>query len=560
MNAPEIAPMIAPRVSPLHLVLDRFSSDENLVSRKFPLPFAKGSFAAHRAFRSAWLDELGRVEFTALSLDGQVDYLLLVRHIRARLAQLDREERLVAETAPLLPFASRIATLHDLRLSGSPPDGRDAAEALDAIHRDASAAKADLDARRSSGASLPPLVTVCRALRHAAQLKQALADWFTSFSGFDPLFSWWTAAPHEKAAKALDDYLAFLRRDLLGEKDEPDAFQPIVGDPIGTDALQAELASEFIAYSPDELIRIGQREFKWCEERLVTASRDMGCADWRQALERVKNDHAAPGGQPELVHSLAIEAVEFLERNNLVTIPPLARDSWRFEMIMPAQQKLNPFFWGGESIGVSFAHATMQHHEKLMSMRGNNIHFARATVHHELLPGHHLQGFMSERYNRHRSPFGTAFYGEGWPLYWEMLLWDLGFAKSPENCIGMLFWRLHRAARVIFSLSFHLERMSPQDCIELLVDRVGHERTNAEAEVRRSFSGDYNPLYQCAYLIGGVQLRALRHELVDAGSMANRPFHDAILEANSMPIELLRALLTGQQLTRDHQAQWRFAD
>ena len=78
----------------------------------------------------------------------------------------------------------------------------------------------------------------------------------------------------------------------------------------------------------------------------------------------------------------------------------------------------------------------MDHADKLMSMRGNNIHFSRATVHHELIPGHHLQGFMTARYSPHRRVFGTPFWTEGWSLYWEMLLWDTGFPKTPENRVA----------------------------------------------------------------------------------------------------------------------------
>jgi uncharacterized protein (DUF885 family) len=38
----------------------------------------------------------------------------------------------------------------------------------------------------------------------------------------------------------------------------------------------------------------------------------------------------------------------------------------------------------------------------MMSMRGNNPSFSRATVFHELIPGHHLQGFMAARYRPYR--------------------------------------------------------------------------------------------------------------------------------------------------------------
>jgi uncharacterized protein (DUF885 family) len=118
---------------------------------------------------------------------------------------------------------------------------------------------------------------------------------------------------------------------------------------------------------------------------------------------------------------------------------------------------------------------------------------------------------------------------------------------------------MHRAARIIFSLSFHLGIMSPQEAIDFLVERVGHERANARAEVRRSFNGSYSPLYQAAYMLGGLQLMALREELVDSGRMTDRAFHDAVLQGGIMPIELVRARLRGDLLPRDFQASWRFA-
>jgi uncharacterized protein (DUF885 family) len=45
---------------------------------------------------------------------------------------------------------------------------------------------------------------------------------------------------------------------------------------------------------------------------------------------------------------------------------------------------------------------------------------------------------MSARNKPYRGIFGTPFWTEGNSLYWELLLWDLGFAKTPEQKIGML--------------------------------------------------------------------------------------------------------------------------
>jgi len=122
----------------------------------------------------------------------------------------------------------------------------------------------------------------------------------------------------------------------------------------------------------------------------------------------------------------------------------------------------------------------------------------------------------------------------------------------------MLFWRMHRCARIIFSLSFHLGLWTPQQCVDFLVSAVGHEVDNATAEVRRSFNGSVGPLYQCAYMLGALQFRALHKELVESGKMSNRAFHDAILHQGQMPVEMVRADLTRQKLTRNFKTRWKF--
>jgi uncharacterized protein (DUF885 family) len=342
---------------------------------------------------------------------------------------------------------------------------------------------------------------------------------------------------------------------------EPGQEDPIVGDPIGAAGLRSDLVHEMIPYTPAELIAIAEREFEWLDQQMLQASRDLGYGDdWKTALEHVKNLAVEPGMQTEVVRELAHEAIEFVKQRDLITVPPLAEEIWRMEMMSPERQRVSPFFLGGEVIRVSYPTDEMQHEDKLMSMRGNNPHFSRATVHHELIPGHHLQGFMTSRYNAHRRAFSTPFWGEGWALHWEMLLWDLEFPQIPEDRIGMLFWRMHRAARIIFSLSFHLERMTPEEAIDFLVDRVGHERANATAEVRRSFNGSYPPLYQAAYMLGGMQMRALHQDLVGSGRMTNREFHDTIIQGGRIPIEMVRARLMDDAPARNFEASWRFAD
>jgi uncharacterized protein (DUF885 family) len=418
------------------------------------------------------------------------------------------------------------------------------------------------DGAKGQGGAAPIRVTpvvAARSVAAIAELRKSLEDWYKFYNGYDPAFGWWAREAHDRLAADLDSYVAFIREKVLGIEAGKD--EPIFGDPIGREGLEAELEHEMIAYSPEELIGIANREFAWCDAELRKASREMGCGDdWKAAMERVKADHLAPGAQPGLVRDLALEAVKFVQDRDLLTIPPLAADFWRIEMMSPERQKVAPFFLGGPDILVAFPTDTMDYDAKIQSLKANNVHFARATVFHELIPGHHMQYYYAQRSNPHRELFTTPFWIEGWALWWEFQFWDLGFPRSPEDRMGMLFWRTHRCARIVFSLNFHLGKWTPQQCVDYLVDRVGYERASAEGEVRRSFNGTFPPLYQAGYMLGALQLRALHGELVRPGGMTNRQFHDAILEGGPMPIEMVRARLEGRAPPRDFRPSWRFAD
>ena len=60
-------------------------------------------------------------------------------------------------------------------------------------------------------------------------------------------------------------------------------------------------------------------------------------------------------------------------------------------------------------------------------------------------------------------------------------------------------------------------------------------------------------------MLGGLELRALREEVVGAGKMTDQQFNDTVLTYNSMPIELIRAGMLILPLTRDTKAAWKFA-
>ena len=562
----------------LPVAIERYETDLAALRRYWNVTPSEGRRRAERGLFEAWEALLEGIDFAALDLDGRIDWLLFRNRLTYELRRLDLEAERWSEVAELVPFAGDVAELQEQRRRLERFDARAAAARLHQL----SEAVEDLSERvvaqaeaggeepgdeageaapaepGSEGSELPaaPLIAN-RAAGHVRSLRRALGDWYRYTADYDPLFTWWCEEAFEELDQNLEDYARHLREEVAGvEEDDTDT---ILGDPIGREQLLAELAREFIPYTPEELIEIAEQQFAWCDRELLRAAAELGFEDdWRAAQEHVKDLHVEPGDQPRMIADLAEEAVAFLEANELLTVPPFAKRVWRMNMMSPERQQQTPYFTGGEVISVSYPTAEMDYEDKLMSMRGNNRHFSRATVHHELIPGHHLQQFMRSRYATHRRLFSTPFWGEGWAVYWELLLWDLDFPQGPEDRVGFLFWRKHRCARIVFSLRFHLGQMTADECIDYLVERVGHERRNATAEVRRSVQGGYGPLYQAAYMTGALQFRALHAELVGSGRMTNRAFHDAILRENSIPIELVRAKLIGQELSPDHAPSWRF--
>jgi uncharacterized protein (DUF885 family) len=558
----------------MQALIERYSADQDSLRRVYTDRLSPTTRQRMSDFQATWRQQLAEVKFEALDQEGKADYLLLKNHLDRVEHRSAVDEAQWKEVEPLLPFAAGIFSLEDARRRVEPANGEQIASQLNAMataiagkRKELEATLAPPKAKTDQGKEKDTAPTVSRPDRiaawHAAEdadrLRRQLQQWFAFYDGYDPTVTWWAAEPYKKVDQGIKDYTAFLREKVAGIA--PDDKSTVIGVPVGRAALMAQLDDEMIPYTPEELIAMAREQMAWCKQEMIRASRDMGYGDdWRKALEKVKDSYVEPGQQPQLIHDLAIEGIEFAEKNNLVTIPELAKETYGMEMMSPERQLVNPFFTGGDVISVSYPTDTMTFEERMMSMRGNNPGFSHATVFHELIPGHWLQEFMSERYRPYRQQFETGFWIEGNAFYWEMVFWDHGFDHTPEQRVGALFWRMHRCARILFSLSFHLGLMTPEQAVDLLVNEVGHERDNAVAEVRRSVNGSYDPLYQCAYMLGALQFRALHHELVDSKTMTDRQYHDAILRENMMPVAMLRAILTNQKLTPDFKSTWRFLD
>ncbi len=533
-------------------IMQAYNADINALNRVYIVVGSPELITRYKKLEEDYLDKLSRLDFNRLPQGCKADYVLFKRNLNDVKYRSDDEIKQYNLLKDWFPFADSLYAIEKIRRRGGKIDAQNVASNFNTISKQLKGLSAKLSTNKS--------ITV-KDSRSASLIiygmQAAAKNVYTFYNSYDPLFTWWVPDTYKIMDSSLTAYTEAFK--TAADKNAPNKDSSgIVGFPIGREELIRELNFELIDYSPEELIEIANKEFAWCDKELLKATAEMGFGtDWKKAQEKVKQSYVPAGEQPQAMVRLYNESVAFLKAKDLLTIPPLAEETWRIGMLSPHQQLYNPFFSGGEELSISYPTNTMDFDARMMAMRGNNPHFSRATVHHELIAGHYLQQFMADHVDTYRN-YPTAFWTEGGALYWEMELWNEGFPQSPEDRIGMLFWRMHRCARIIFSLNYHLGKWSPQQCIDFLVDRVGHEKANAEGEVRRSFTGGYDPLYQVGYMIGGLQIMALKNEIVSGKKMTVKQFHDAYYLQNSMPIEMLRNILLDKPIAKDYKTNWRF--
>ncbi|ONI79248.1 hypothetical protein ALI144C_25800 [Actinosynnema sp. ALI-1.44] len=185
-----------------------------------------------------------------------------------------------------------------------------------------------------------------------------------------------------------------------------------------------------------------------------------------------------------------------------------------------------------------------------------------STVYHEGVPGHHLQiatGVAeAESLNRYQRLFGwVSGHGEGWALYAERLMQELGYLTDDGDLMGMLDAHLFRAARVIIDIGMHLEleipagsgfhdgeRWTPELGLEFMLTRTITDAEHVHDEIDRYLGW---PGQAPSYKLGERYWLQLRDEARrrDGESFDIKDFHMRALRLGSMGLDNLGASLRG---------------
>ncbi|MDE3102180.1 MAG: DUF885 domain-containing protein [Chloroflexota bacterium] len=346
-------------------------------------------------------------------------------------------------------------------------------------------------------------------------------------------------AAGREAGDALDAFVVWLHDDLM-----PRARGTVA---IGAEALDALLRErELLDHDHDSLQRVGQDLYRETNLVLDEAARALGDTDWRESVARIRADHPAEDGLVATYRAEMERAREASELAGIASFPPdaelvveampdFARPTASYALYVgaaPFERARRGRFW------VTLPPAGDPETVRRERLEGHPRAGIPVIACHEGYPGHHLQlSRAADTPSLARKAVRSNVLVEGWGLYVEELMTELGYLGSPETRLLRLKDLLWRAARVIVDLGLATGSMTFEQAVRFLVDGPKLERPNAIAEVRRY---TYDPLQPSSYVLGREAILRLRDRAKREG-FGMRRFHDAILAAGSLPPRLLEA-------------------
>ena len=280
----------------IQTTIQTFAADLADIQSFLSISFSPTRAAKVQEFLTSALASLSdKFDFDLLPQDDQVDYLLLQSHIKRLLHQNKAAAKKYHQAKDLGLFGTWIdvciqfvQTRHDV----GKQSGREIATAFQDAEQGIDELIRVLGSKfRGDKERFFVFWTIARF----EELHESLAEAVGFYQGYDPAITWWIENPWKSLSNRLTVLIAPLKKKT--GVDGPSSADDIVGDPIGREALLEELEAEWIAYTPEELVQIGEEEFQWCEREMEKASKALGFKSSQDALEHVKNTFVEPGEQ-----------------------------------------------------------------------------------------------------------------------------------------------------------------------------------------------------------------------------------------------------------------------
>jgi uncharacterized protein (DUF885 family) len=352
------------------------------------------------------------------------------------------------------------------------------------------------------------------------------------------------------ARKALEDYRKFLREDLL-----PRSTGTWV---LGKENYDYVLKHRwFLDADADTILARGQKAFEETEAlaQQVAQRIQPGAKHWTEVYEKIKDDHPKADGIKEAYQAKIDLAKAFVAEHKIATLP--AGENVITIDTPPAMRRSSPFgtFQSVDAFGdglqgklvLTPIEDWMTPQQRKDRLRSHHNAWIPIIAVHEAYPGHHVDG-LNRKANKRllRKVVRESIMSEGWGLYTEEMMFQQGFLQGDDVRLTQLRNRLWRAARVIMDASLHTGKMTYEEAVTFLADKVRFDRYAAGLDVDMY---TVRPTYVLGYLIGMQEIEGIHKDYVAKYGEPSPPseFYDRLLSVGSIPPALVRESLFAQK-------------
>ncbi len=352
------------------------------------------------------------------------------------------------------------------------------------------------------------------------------------------------------AQKALEDYRKFLREDLL-----PRSTGTWV---LGKENYDYVLKHRwFLDADADTILARGQKAFEETEAlaQQVAQRIQPGAKHWTEVYEKIKDDHPKADGIKEAYQAKIDLAKAFVIEHKIATLP--AGENVITIDTPPAMRRSSPFgtFQSVDAFGEGLQGKLvltpiedwMTPQQRKDRLRSHHNAWIPIIAVHEAYPGHHVDGLNRKANTRLlRKVVRESIMSEGWGLYTEEMMFQQGFLQGDDVRLTQLRNRLWRAARVIMDASLHTGKMTYDEAVTFLADKVRFDRYAAGLDVDMY---TVRPTYVLGYLIGMQEIEGIHKDYVAKYGEPSPPseFYDRLLSVGSIPPALVRESLFAQK-------------
>jgi uncharacterized protein (DUF885 family) len=175
-----------------------------------------------------------------------------------------------------------------------------------------------------------------------------------------------------------------------------------------------------------------------------------------------------------------------------------------------------------------------------------------STAYHEGVPGHHMQITIQQELTDlppFRQQGGYGAFAEGWALYSERLGKEVGFYTDPYSDYGRLQDEMLRAIRLVVDTGFHAKKWPREKVVQFFHDHSTIDEVSVQSETDRYIA---IPGQALGYKVGQLTISRLRDQAQKALGAAFdlRAFHDEVLGAGSLPLDVLEKRLAAWTQTQ----------